>query len=235
MAKKISVSANGKSVVTKGSDGKAMATIPDVCITPFPTPPGPMPIPYPNIAESKDLDGGSIMTKFDGNSVATLGSHISTSTGDEPGSMGGIISGTTKGKAFFIGFSPDVIVEMRPVCRKGDMMTMNDFNTLSLSGMMQDDVGEVEALDDLEKEAQTFEFILVDEKDKAMMDEPYTAKHSNNVTVTGKTDSNGKIKIENVTSKSVKIKLDNLEEFELVDESDSALKRAKGSKHMTVG
>ncbi len=141
---KITVSANGKSVVTEGSDGIAMATIPDVCQTPFPPPVGPMPIPYPNIAESKDLTAGSIMTKFDGNSVAVLGSFISKSTGDEPGVLGGIISGTIQGKAFFLGFSPDVIVEMRPVCRKGDLMIMNEFNTLGLTGMDQEDVGEPE-------------------------------------------------------------------------------------------
>ncbi len=232
----ITVSANGKSVVTKGSDGTAMATIPDVCQTPFPPPVGPLPIPYPNIAESKDLTAGSTMTKFDGNSVAILGSFISKSTGDEPGVLGGIISGTIQGKAFFLGFSPDVKVEMRPVCRKGDMMLMNNFNTLSLTGMMQDDVEDVESLEDLEIEKYTFEFTLINGEGNTIADEPYTAKHSNNVTVTGQSDSNGKIKIENVTSRIVKIKLDDQEEFELVNEKDNnrASKRTTNSKHMSL-
>ena len=142
---KITISANGKSIVTKGSGGKAMSTIPDICKIPLPPPAGPTPFPFVNIAESKDLSGGSIFSKFDGNSVATFGSFISTSRGDEVGSLGGIISGTTKGKATFMNFSPDVICEMRPVCRKGDLLIMNDINTIGLTGMDQEDVGDVKA------------------------------------------------------------------------------------------
>ncbi len=196
---KITVSANGKSVVTKGSGGKAMATIPDVCITPFPSPPGPMPLPYPNIAESKDLTAGSIMTKFDGNSVATFGSFISQSKGDEVGSMGGIISGTIKGKATFMAFSPDVKVEMRPVCRKGDLMIMNEFNTLGLTGMDQPDVGDVEA--EQIEDPEWLEFQVVDEETgEPLARTKCLIVYSDGTTIKARTDKEGFVKKKMVQS-----------------------------------
>lgn len=53
------------------------------------------------------------------------GSNFSTSTGDEAGGAGGVVSGTTKGKAEFVNYSFDVKVEGKNVCRLGDMMVQN--------------------------------------------------------------------------------------------------------------
>ncbi len=83
----ITVSADGLSIVTTESEGKAMATIPDVCQIPVPMV-GPVPIPFPNIAESKDVKMGSILTKIDGGNVALIGSFCDKSTGDEAGVLG---------------------------------------------------------------------------------------------------------------------------------------------------
>ena len=47
---------NGRSPVTKDSGGKVVAA-PDVCKTP--TPGGPVPIPYTNVSQSSDLANGS--------------------------------------------------------------------------------------------------------------------------------------------------------------------------------
>ncbi len=139
----VSTSANDLSIVHKASKGKAMSTIPDVCCIPGPN--GKIPIPFMNKAESKNLSGGTITVKIDGGSVAVLGSMISKSTGDSGGVLGGIISGSKKDKAFFIGFSSDVIMEMRPVCRKTDKLIMNLCNTLCLPGWDQADVKDPEA------------------------------------------------------------------------------------------
>jgi len=49
----VTVNINGLSAVHQGSNGVAMATIPDVCNTPSAG--GPIPIPYPNVAMSSDL------------------------------------------------------------------------------------------------------------------------------------------------------------------------------------
>ncbi|MCP4294684.1 MAG: DUF4150 domain-containing protein, partial [Proteobacteria bacterium] len=145
----VTTSADGLSVVHTKSDGKIDATIPDVCKIPAP-PGGPVPIPFPNQAESKTVSPGSVMTKIDGGNVALLGDSCSESKGDDGGILGGVVSGGTNGKATFIMSSPTVMIEGRPVCRKSDMMIMNDINTIGLSGMNQDDVGQ-EASEELEE------------------------------------------------------------------------------------
>ncbi|MCG8336292.1 MAG: DUF4150 domain-containing protein [Proteobacteria bacterium] len=139
---KPTVSANGLSVVHAGSKGKLMSTVPDVCQIPGPN--GPIPIPFMNKAESKDLSGGTVTVKIEGNPVAVMGSTISKSSGDAGGILGGIVSGGTEGKALTFMFSPDVIMEMRPVIRKTDKAIMNDINTICLSGWDQPDISGAE-------------------------------------------------------------------------------------------
>lgn len=114
------------SVVHKGSNGITIA-FPDVCKTP--TPAGPIPIPYPNIAMSSDTAKGTKKVKCDGNPVCVKDSNFKTSTGDEPGSAGGVVSSKTKGKAEFVNFSFDVKFEGKNVARAFDLMLHNDKNT----------------------------------------------------------------------------------------------------------
>lgn len=117
------ININTRTVVHKSSNGIATA-FPDVCKTP--TPGGPIPIPYPNIAMSKDTAKGSKSVTMDGNPIMLKGSNFSTSTGDEAGTAGGgIVSNTTKGKAEFVNYSFDVKVEGKNVPRLGDMMLQN--------------------------------------------------------------------------------------------------------------
>ena len=116
------VNVNTRTVVHKSSGGVATA-FPDVCKTPSPA--GPIPIPYPNIAQSSDTAGGSKDVKMDNNPIMIQGSSFSTSAGDEAGSAGGVASNTTKGKAEFVNYSFDVKVEGKSVPRMGDMMLQN--------------------------------------------------------------------------------------------------------------
>ena len=74
----VTVGANNLSVVHKDSNGITTA-FPDVCQTP--TPAGPVPIPYPNIAKSSDTDSGSSSVLCDGNPICLKDSNFSTSTG----------------------------------------------------------------------------------------------------------------------------------------------------------
>jgi uncharacterized Zn-binding protein involved in type VI secretion len=113
---------NGRTVVHQSSGGVATG-FPDVCKTPSPG--GPIPIPYPNIAMSSDTADGSKTVKMDGNPIMLKGSNFATSTGDEPGSAGGVVSNCTKGKAEFILYSFDVKVDGQNVARLGDMMIQN--------------------------------------------------------------------------------------------------------------
>jgi hypothetical protein len=123
----VTVGVNSLSVVHKDSGGVTIA-FPDVCKTP--TPGGPIPIPYPNIAKSSDTAQGSKTVKCDGNPICLKDSNFSMSTGDEAGSAGGgVVSNKIKGKAEFVNFSFDVKVEGKNVARAFDLMLHNDKNT----------------------------------------------------------------------------------------------------------
>jgi len=123
----VTVGVNNLSVVHKDSGGITIA-FPDVCKTP--TPGGPVPIPYPNIAMSSDTAKGSKSVKIDGNPVCLKDSNFKTSTGDEAGTAGGgVASSKTKGKAEFVNFSMDVKIEGKNVPRALDLMLHNDKNT----------------------------------------------------------------------------------------------------------
>lgn len=122
-----SVGVNGRSVVHKDSGGVSTA-FPDVCKTPGPA--GPIPIPYPNVAKSSDTAQGSATVEVEGNPLAVKDSCFSTSTGDEAGSAGGgVASGTTQGKAEFVSYSFDVKVEGKGVARALDLLVHNNKNT----------------------------------------------------------------------------------------------------------
>lgn len=120
------INVNMRTVVHKSSNGVAI-NFPDVCKTPSPG--GPIPIPYPNIAMSSDTAQGSTSVKMDGNPIMLKGSNFSTSTGDEPGTAGGVVSSTTKGKAEFIAYSFDVKVDGKNVPRLADFMVQNKAST----------------------------------------------------------------------------------------------------------
>ena len=114
---------NMLTVVHAGSGGMAMS-FPDVCKTPVP-PGATVPIPYPNIAMSADTSDGSSTVKIDGNPVMLKTSNFKTSSGDEPGSIGGVVSGKVKGKAEPINYSFDVKFDGENVFRLTDPMKTN--------------------------------------------------------------------------------------------------------------
>jgi len=123
----VTVGVNQLSVIHADSGGISTA-FPDVCKTPSPG--GPVPIPYPNIAKSSDTASGAQTVKCDGNPVCVKDSNFSTSTGDEAGTAGGgVASNKTKGKAEFVNFSFDVQFEGKNVPRALDPMLHNDKNT----------------------------------------------------------------------------------------------------------
>jgi uncharacterized protein DUF4150 len=123
----VTVGVNNLSVVHAGSSGVTIA-FPDVCKTP--TPAGPIPIPYPNIAQSSDTADGAKNVKCDGNPVCVKDSNFKMSTGDEAGSAGGgVASSKIKGKAEFVNYSFDVKIEGKNVPRAFDLMLHNQKNT----------------------------------------------------------------------------------------------------------
>jgi Domain of unknown function (DUF4150) len=108
--------ANGNTIVHAGDGLQFIAMAPDVCKTPSPG--GPVPIPYPNIAMSSDLADGSKRVSVEGNPAALESSNLSTSSGDEAGTAGGgIMSSKTKGKLTWLLYSMDVKFEGKGVVR----------------------------------------------------------------------------------------------------------------------
>ncbi len=100
---------------------------PDVCKTPAPPAP-PVPIPYPNIAQASDTSKGPKKVKTDGKMPMTKGAKYSKSSGDEAGTIGGIISSVNRDVAEFLLYSFDVKFEGKNVARLGDSMFHNKKN-----------------------------------------------------------------------------------------------------------
>src|SRR5882762_7866285 len=122
----VTVGVNNLSVVHSGSSGTTIA-FPDVCKTPSPA--GPIPIPYPNTAQSSDASKTAKKVKCDGNAVCVSDSNFMMSSGDEAGAAMGVASNKIKGKAEFVNYSFDVKVEGKNVPRAFDLMLHNDKNT----------------------------------------------------------------------------------------------------------
>lgn len=123
------VYANNRSIIHQGDNGVHTAAPPDVCKTPSPG--GPVPIPYVNVARSGDLAKGTKKVKIEGNPTANAGSELSTSMGDEPGTAGGVVSSKFKGKMTWGSTSTDVKSEGKGVARFMDptQQNGNSFNT----------------------------------------------------------------------------------------------------------
>ncbi len=138
MSVTIKVNGTNLSLVHKGSGGIVKSTLPDVCKTPMPG--GPVPIPYPVIiSTSADLKKGTKTVKVDGgNPAAVKGSELSRCTGDEPGTAGGgVKSGTQMKEATWLSYSFDVMMEGKNACRLSDKLLMNHGNTACLAGILQ--------------------------------------------------------------------------------------------------
>lgn len=130
---KVNGTVNG--LVHKGGNWFSAATLPDVCKTP--TPGGPVPMPYPNLSQASTLTDGSVTVKADGgNMIAIKGSRFAISTGDEPGTVGGIKSNTFKQASTWLLYSFDVKIEGKNACRFSDKKFQNNENTIDAAGTM---------------------------------------------------------------------------------------------------
>lgn len=121
------VFANSRGVDHKGSGGMS-PVFPDVAKTP--TPGGPVPIPYPNIGKAADTSSGPKKVKVDGQMPMAKGAKYSMTSGDEAGSIGGIISNKIKAEAEYMLYSFDVKMEGKNACRLGDALFHNQKNIM---------------------------------------------------------------------------------------------------------
>ncbi len=127
------VFANGMEVSSKASPHKVLASMPDVALSPPAPPAGPVPIPYPNFAQSSDLTGGSKKVKISGKPITLKGkSSYKKSKGGEAATNNfgaGVISHKIGGPVKHKAGSFNVKVEGASVVRTLDLTTGNHINS----------------------------------------------------------------------------------------------------------
>jgi hypothetical protein len=136
------VFANNREIACKSGSGITTAEFPDVCFTPPQTPATPpgVPVPYPNTARSGDGTEGSRNVLISDKEVLLKDtSFLKTSIGDEAGCAPkkGIVTSTTKGKAYFISWSMDVRAEGENLVRHMDRTTNNHGSKRKTGAMPQ--------------------------------------------------------------------------------------------------
>jgi len=105
---------------------------PDVCKTP--TPAGPVPIPYPNISQPMLAVNTTIKVFITAMPVVTLKSQIPISNGDEAGSLGGVVSGVFIGPTTFSKGSTKVFLEGMPCVHLTSMTRQNGMSPNNPAG-----------------------------------------------------------------------------------------------------
>jgi hypothetical protein len=137
------VYANDNAIACKAGDGKVIAAMPDVCLSPPSPPAGPVPIPYPDTSFSKDMQEGSKTVQIGGQEVMLKDqSYYKTSPlGDEAAtnSFGGsVITHVITGKTYFTAWSMDVQFEGANVDRHMDLTISNCASYPGSTGPMMD-------------------------------------------------------------------------------------------------
>lgn len=96
---------------------------PDVCLTP--TPAGPVPIPYPNIAMSANCPNPTFNILMECAPTLNTMSSIAMSNGNEAGTAGGVASHMIDGQTEFLVGSMTVMVDGMPLQRMTSMTGQN--------------------------------------------------------------------------------------------------------------
>lgn len=88
---------------------------PDVCLTP--TPAGPVPVPYPNIAVTANCPNAVLNILMESAPTINAVATIAMSNGNEAGSVGGVASHLIDGQCEFLMGSMTVMVDGTPLQR----------------------------------------------------------------------------------------------------------------------
>lgn len=99
---------------------------PDVCKTPSPG--GPIPIPYPNFGQVMQITKTANKVKFCNKEAVTKNSEIPMSQGDEAGSLGGVVSNVFINKVIYRKCSSKVKAQGHQVAYLTSMTGQNGTN-----------------------------------------------------------------------------------------------------------
>lgn len=116
--------------------GMCQSTPPDVCKTPTP-PAGSVPIPYVNIFQCNMVLPNTAAQKVSICSAPalTMKSKTAISSGDEPGTLGGMVSSKFIGDGEFTNGSQKVKIEGQSAVSQGAMTKHNKGNTVGMNSM----------------------------------------------------------------------------------------------------
>jgi hypothetical protein len=99
---------------------------PDVCLTPSPA--GPVPIPYPNIAMGPTAIPNVPNVLFMGMPAHNMGTTVPLTNGDNAGVATGVASGTVMGPSRHLTAAFTVLVKGMPATRLTSMSLQNNTN-----------------------------------------------------------------------------------------------------------
>ncbi|HPB73855.1 MAG TPA: DUF4150 domain-containing protein [Chromatiaceae bacterium] len=99
---------------------------PDVCLTPSPA--GPVPVPYPNIAMGPMAVPNVPNILFMGTPAHNLGTTIPMTNGDNAGLATGVASGTVMGPSRHLTGAFSVLIKGMPASRMTSMALQNNTN-----------------------------------------------------------------------------------------------------------
>lgn len=102
------------------------SSFPDVCLTP--TPAGPIPIPYPNLAASPMAVSTVNHILLGGAPAHNLGTVIPMTSGDEPGVATGVASGAVMGSSKHVTGAMTVLIGGMPASRLTSVSKQNSGN-----------------------------------------------------------------------------------------------------------
>lgn len=102
----------------------------DVCLTPQPAPAPPVPTPYVNTSQNAVAVGFFDKVIICGGFAHNIGTVVPVSTGDEPGSIGGVASGTIVNQTKFITGCTSVLYGGKPATRMTSQTTQNNGNAV---------------------------------------------------------------------------------------------------------
>jgi hypothetical protein len=92
--------------------GMAMG-MPDVCLTP--SGPSPVPVPYPNMGQLNSADGAIAKVMMENKETIVEDSKLPSSSGDEAGTVGGVMSGMNRGEVQFKTYSSKVYAKGKKI------------------------------------------------------------------------------------------------------------------------
>jgi hypothetical protein len=109
-------------------DGIIISLSPDVCLTPVGS--STVPVPYSVFAYQSDDANTAATVRMTGKRAHNMGSVVTVTKGDGPGSSGGVVSGTVGAACHPKGHSATVNIQGKPALRHGDEWYMNNKNTV---------------------------------------------------------------------------------------------------------